>query len=291
MNIKRMKQGLVAVESGVRGIMPAVKEKELFPTDLILHYSYHKCLTVYYIQVLRFLANEFRFHSEYINTDMVHFQEVVSRPGKKVLHAGNMSDLDLTKLPEYRGSHVVRDPRDLIVSGYHYHKWTEEPWCNDPGFDWTRIVEHPWFKEKIESDQDKLPRGISYKEYLSSLDEERGYLLEILWRDPHFKHMQEWDYNNPNVIEIRYESMIGNETETFRKMFEFYRFHPKLIERGVAIADKFSLKNKAKTKRSHTRDGSAKQWQRKFPPQIKQWFKELHGELLLKLEYESDPNW
>ena len=27
---------------------------------------------------------------------------------------------------------MIRDPRDVIVSGYFYHQWTDEPWANEP---------------------------------------------------------------------------------------------------------------------------------------------------------------
>ena len=30
---------------------------------------------------------------------------------------------------DYIGIHIIRDPRDIIVSGYLYHKKTSEKWC------------------------------------------------------------------------------------------------------------------------------------------------------------------
>ena len=38
--------------------------------------------------------------------------------------------IDRAALPPYRGAHLIRDPRDIVVSGYFYHLWTEEKWAH-----------------------------------------------------------------------------------------------------------------------------------------------------------------
>ena len=67
------------------------------------------------------------------------------------------SQIDVSKLPPYRGTHIVRDPRDVIVSGYFYHKWAPERWC---------AVERAY-------------DGMSYRDRLKNLSKEDGLIFEI----------------------------------------------------------------------------------------------------------------
>ncbi|MDP8207524.1 MAG: hypothetical protein P9L92_12730 [Candidatus Electryonea clarkiae] len=286
---KRVRLGLSMLNSMRRGIIPLISKPDLFNHDLIVHFTYHKCLTLYFAQIMKSLTYEFHFKYFEINTDIDYFRHASRQePGKRVIQVANINDIDLTKLPDYRGSHVVRDPRDLVVSGYYYHKRTIEKWCHNPDFDWSYIVENPIFQGHVESDPKKYPANISYQDYLNTLDKERGLILEILWRKNHFQHMRTWDYSNPKMIEVKYEAIIGAETDTFAKIFEHYKMHPKMIERGLNIVDRFSLKNKAIRKKGHIRSGKKQQWADEFSDDVKKVFEDLHGDLLLILGYEKE---
>jgi hypothetical protein len=207
------------------------------------------------------------------------------------LSVNNRSEINWEKFPDYKGSHFVRDPRDLIVSGYYYHLWCNEAWCNNARFDWTKIVEHPYYSAYIENNQKKYPLNISYKEYLKQLDKETGMVLELIWRDFYFDHMDNWNYHNPQIIELKYEEIVNNEVECFRKIFKHYEFSEELINRGLEIAESLSLKNKSKKKKRHTRKGTISQWKQEFSPWIKSIFKENYNNLLIKLDYEKYLNW
>ena len=188
--------------------------------------------------------------------------------------------------PDYRGSHFVRDPRDLIVSGYHYHLWTGEPWCIAPDFDWRRIVNHPFFKEYVAGDDKRAPQRISYRDYLNTLDKEKGMIVEMLWRQHHFEHVRNWNYQNTKIMELKYEDIIGNEVESFGKLFSHYEFHPKIIDRGLEIVEKLSLKNKKKSKTGHVRNGTTSQWAAEFSPLHEHVFNDLYGDLLATMGYK-----
>ena len=268
-----------------------IPEAELFPTPLISHCSYHKCLTVFYGSILRSLSSEFGFSYEHMQSDALKFSsQAVRLPGKGVISVNNCSDIDWDKLPPFRGTHFVRDPRDLIVSGYWYHLWTKEAWCVDENFNWRRIVKHPLF-HLVEPDCRKYPIAISYQEYLNELDHDRGLMLEILWRAPHFLQMQKWNYKNPHILEMRYEDIVGNEAEMFSLIFGHYGFHSRLRDRGLKLVSKFRLRNRSKRRRGHTRNGSAGQWRHEFTPSVTQLFKQEWNPLLLQLGYERDASW
>ncbi|MBS1261133.1 MAG: hypothetical protein MAG453_00454 [Calditrichaeota bacterium] len=284
---QKLRTGAALLESRLRGLVPAVRGDDLFPTDLLIHFTYHKCLTVYSQQVMRFLSAEFPFHWEQINKRPGHLLSVVhERGGKRVLQVANVYQVDFHSFPEFRGSHFIRDPRDMVISAYYYHVWTREPWCIDPDFDWTPLIRNPHFRNYISADQRDDPGRISYQDYLKSLDRTRGMILEMLRNKDHIDHMSRWDYNNPNFIEVRYEDVVGAEVEAFRRVFEHYGFHPKLIERGLHHVDRFSLGRKRRGARSHTRSGRTRQHEREFTPELREVFAAMYGPTLSQLGYE-----
>jgi hypothetical protein len=238
------------------------------------------------------LSKEFGLYHKHFRGDLDNFEKAVFNVKKKsILSLNNKSNLHFSKYPSYRGSHFLRDPRDLIVSGYYYHLWTEEKWCNTADFDWSKITGHRFFSKYIEGRADNYPDNISYKDYLSILDKEKGFVLEIIFREDHLRNMRSWDFTNPKIIEFKFEEIISNEAECFRKIFEHYGFHPKLVKRGSEIAEKYSLKNRKKSSNGHVRKGTPKQWPQEFSPFLKDLFKQATGDLLIFLDYEKDMSW
>ena len=260
--------------------------------DLVVHFSYHKCLTSYYLSIMRALSAEFGFYYGHFTSDYARFEHAALHDSRqRVLSVNNRSDIAWDRLPEYRGSHFVRDPRDLVVSGYHYHRWTREAWCHDPGFAWRSLTSHPYFGRYVEHVPERFPRGLSYQEYINTLDPERGMILELIWRSPHFEQMCRWDFSNPRIMEVRYEDVIGNEADIFRRLLEHYGFPPSVVARGVALAERKSIKHRRKREKSHVRSGAPKQWKKEFTPLLRMLFRESAGHLLLQLGYESSTEW
>ncbi len=186
------------------------------------------------------------------------------------------SHVQLGLLGNYRGSHLIRDPRDIVVSGYFYHLWTEETWANLPRAEY---------------------RGRSYKEYINSLDVDDGLAAEIHRVNFWVPHMAEWDYENPRIYEMRYEELILDEQKYFREMFRHYGFTDEAVSVGSKIAEKYSFKamtggnaQKSKTK-SHLRSGKSGEWEKHFKPEHKKLFKKLYPEVVPKLGYEMNDEW
>ncbi len=272
-----------------------IPQDKLFPYDVIVHFSYHKCLTVYYSRVMKLLSKEFNIGYKHFNSNITEFINYLPKntnKSKKYILGlnGHNNDIPFDTFPNYKGSHFIRDPRDLIVSGYKYHLWTQESWCNNSNFNWKNIINHPYFLEYVAKDKNELPHNISYKNYLNKFDKETGIILELIRLQPHLTKMQTWNFNNSNIIEKKYEDIIGNEIECFRDIFVHYGFCPEMITRGLQIVEMYSLKNRPKTDK-HIRKGLSSQWMLEFSPFHKRLFKELTGNLLITLGYEQDMNW
>lgn len=266
----------------------------MFAQKLVLHFSYHKCLTSYYHRVTNRLSRKFSFERRHFQSDVDAFNAEAIRKGAddyRLLSVNGKSDIPWSDVPDFRGSHFIRDPRDLIVSGYHYHLWTEEAWCKNDQFDWNWMTCHPYFRDFVESTEAKFPRKVSYQKYLNSLNKEQGMVLEMLWRQTQFKNMRNWDFENPNILELKYEDIVGNEVNCFRTLFQHYGFSAELQVAGLEICNELSLKNMDKSTGSHTRSGAAQQWVTEFTSSNKDVFLRLYGDLPVFLGYEHSNSW
>ena len=92
------------------------------------------------------------------------------------------SDVLYVRELELRAFHVIRDPRDVIVSGYfaHLHSHPDETW----------------------------PRLRAYRRYLATLDESEGLMAEMEFSSIYLHQMLAWDYDNPLILEMRFEDLI-----------------------------------------------------------------------------------
>jgi len=240
----------------------------------IIHCCYHKVGTLWFGRILRDISAEFglSFKIGY-NYQKIRKFELYS-DADIFLDLGSHVKLD--QLPNYIGSHMIRDPRDIIISGYFYHLWTRESWANFP------MVEYG---------------GMSYKEYLNSLSQDEGLLEEIKRVWYWIPHMVNWDYNNPRIFEIKYEDIISNEETIFRQMFEHYGFKKRAVDRCCLIAEKYSFNNfkigkTVQTRSSnHLRSGKAGDWKYIFNEQHKKLFKKMYPGAVVALGYEKNDNW
>lgn len=223
-------------------------------------------------------------------------------------------------LDNIKGFHIIRDPRDIVVSAYfshlHSHSTNSWPELND----YRKELEH-LSKEK----------GLLFvMDYLSSMKIQEVE-LNI------FGQMQEWNYNLPNVLEIKFEDMIANPYNKFLDILQFLDLLDddpyisvksmssyllsEMINRGVkkinpSLKKKISLNSKIyawqalnivyehdfsryargrkpgqENVKSHNRKGVAGDWKNHFEEEHKQFFKDKYGSLLIQLGYEQNNDW
>lgn len=236
----------------------------------IIHCCYHKVGTVWFRRVLREVGAHFglSFGSGDDYERIAAFEH--SRSVDVFLDYGSHVRLD--EIGDYVGSHMIRDPRDMVVSGYFYHVWTDEPWAQLP------MAEY---------------RGRSYRQHLNHLDREAGLLEEIRRMSFWVPHMIDWDYNNPRMYEIRYEDILQDEPRIMREMFTHYGFHPAAVEAACQIAEKYTFKRMSPggSGTSHLRSGRSEEWKEHFGPAHRALFKELYPGVVSGLKYEADETW
>lgn len=242
------------------------KPFRLFNQNKIIHFTYHKMGTVWFSRILYEIASHYDLNFQKINDNLNDFD----LSNNNIIFV-NHSDIFLESDISFKGSHMVRDLRDVIVSGYFYHLKTTEKWANVP-----------------RSNLD----GLSYKDYLNTLNLDDGLKIEIVNFKDYALHrkMHSWNYKDERILELKYEEVIINQEELFTILFKHYGFNKNAIHYGLEVVERNSLKNKSK-KDKHIRSGKPGEWKTYFKPEHKKLFKKNLGELLIELGYEKNFNW
>ncbi|MEE2908000.1 MAG: sulfotransferase domain-containing protein [Planctomycetota bacterium] len=245
----------------------------------LIHCSYHKCLTKYYSKVMLAIFSRRRRPWK---RGYSHFNSWIDRfmSAYRTLDAASVNNhvLDLEVVAPYRITRFIRDPRDMIVSGYHYHKRAAEAWCEvtDPTEkDWQTV------NGRI---PDGMQPGESYSQMLQRLDIEDGLYAEMQFREKHYKGMMAWPTDDPNILVIRYEDIIGNEEAIFSKMLDFYEIPRREKARGLKAAIR-NTASRVAGKNSHIRNPEPNQWKRMFTQQTEERFEALFPGLIERTGY------
>jgi hypothetical protein len=231
------------------------------PRPLLVHCCYHKVGTVWFGRVFAEIARQY---------DLRLHAGPQAELGEADVFLEDHSRIDPDRLPPFRGSHMIRDPRDVVVSAYFYHLRTAEPWALEPGEAWG---------------------GLSYQAHLRGLDRSAGLLAEIRRSaGTVIADMTAWDYRDPRFLELRYEDMLADEEAGWRRLFDAWGFAPREAAACVKIALGFSLHRMRKTSK-HIRSGQPGEWRRHFGPEHRAAFKALTGDAAVTLGYEPDGSW
>ncbi|MEX2400249.1 MAG: sulfotransferase domain-containing protein [Rhodothermales bacterium] len=213
----------------------------------------------------------------------------------------SLVDLDSVER-HFTAIHLVRDPRDVIVSGYLYHKRCNEPWCRNTDFDWSDPLNYPI----VPRSQDHRPlewkknylnslNGRSYQENLRSLAQEDGLLFEMdhyaSWT---IRQMESWDYSRPDTLELKFEDIMTDFEASFASMFAHVGFNKIQTDfaSSVAITEDISrMTDKEIMMNNHISARSTSKWSRYFTPKLKDEFKARFPDTLQRLGYETSTDW
>lgn len=260
-------------------------------------FCYHKVGTVLLAKVFRNLCAENGWTFERIFGKC----EQIPRNSDVVLFTHSLIDLDLLDKP-YVGVHLIRDPRDVIVSGYLYHKRCKEEWCFNSNFDLSVPILYPRVPysqehrpEAWKTEYLKSLRGKSYQQTLNDLTESEGLLFEMnhygAWT---IESMLDWNYENQNVEEIRFEELMNDFDQTFRRMFEYCGFSAVQVEQGLQIAareDLNRLNDDELERNTHISSRQTTKWHKYFTAVHQEAFKERFGDALVRLGYKTEQDW
>jgi hypothetical protein len=247
----------------------------------LIHCSYHKCLTVYYRRVMDAVLNRCLPWSAGYRHYNSHLEDFYDGLGEHRVASINNRALDLERLGRFRISRFIRDPRDLVVSGYFYHRRGAEPWVTMP-----TPGESDWYFANGNIPGGLRASGMSFSGYLSSLSEEEGLLAELEFRRHHFESMAAWPAAHPDIVTYRYEDVVADGPRVFRELFGFYGMSA--LERwlGAWFARRHSAQRR--TADPHIRNPASGQWRQHFTPRVREVFDAEWAHLVERLGYPPD---
>lgn len=243
---------------GVRSTLVGSSDDE--PTRFVA--THHKVMTTYFSAVLRLfaLATNASFAKEGFRGGTPTGGLVLS------MH----STIDLAVLGRYRGVHVMRDPRDVIVSSYFYHRWTQEPWAQRP-------------------DQ----AGTTYRSRLNSVSQAKGLHMEIdHFTSSYGELLNRWDVTDPDILEVRFDDLMGPDRESlYVHLFEHLGYSGRELAAGCALMRMFEAGARTGASldqprdRSHIRLAQSGQWREVLTPEHHRHLERQLGPILEKFEF------
>ncbi len=271
----------------------------------LFFFGHHKCATRYIISICDEVNRVLGLTSkEFHNDDMFAHDLPGALKANPVdfVYYSNAKIGPVRQLgKDFKGIHVIRDPRDIIVSAYFSHR------NSHPSDDWPKLVE--------------------IRNRLLALPLSEGLMYELELMRPRIDDIADWDYEQSTTIEIKFEDLIVNPYDTLFDAFMFIglardvnmssirqtgglfasnvrrllgshkRDYLSLSELAQVIRDNsFSSKTKGRRQgeedaKHHYRKGVAGDWRQYFERQHIEFFKENYNRCLIKLGYEKDIDW
>ncbi len=264
------------------------------------YFGHHRCATLWTATIVKAISRELGLRTAQED----RYEKLPADPSQVdfLIHL-NATDSIIQKLAgqAYRGFHVIRDPRDILVSSYFSDRYS-----------------HPVYGQQF----------AQFREQLGTVEFDEGLRLELDRRGAEFEALAGWNYHNPRVYETRYEVLTTAPFEEFSKILAFLgipmpaRGLQNAVARGQILANRAlhrvripfrvagipptwlrsvvqqqSFQKLAGRQRgqedqkSHYRKGVAGDWANHLTGANKELFKERWGELLIELGYERDLSW
>jgi hypothetical protein len=181
----------------------------------------------------------------------------------------NATPGDLAAMPaKARGFHVVRDPRDVLISDY-----------------WSRLKSH----------QASEDWKIRLREELEALSLEEG-LVHMLDRATYFEQIRDWPGETPdNLLTLRYEDLLADEQARFREIHDHLQLkltRDELVEivRSCSFETVTGRSKGAEQVDAHRRKATAGDWRNYLKPgtELYKTVRSRIGGLVTKLGYDWD---
>jgi len=257
----------------------------------MLVFSYHKSGTTLFLQVMTRVAEALGLS--------------LSNHYGMVLH-GNLSS-DIVLLPHsllgfglsrpFRAIRVVRDPRDIWVSAYLYHRRCHEAWCTNTNFDPAPPIDYPRVDFAVQHRAERWKRtylaglgGKSYQRNLLERDRVDGLRFELeRYTGWTLEAMRAWRLRTPAVHEVKLETICENFDATMLEIFRHLGFDDTECAVAMEIAateDMARMSDAAIAANEHIHSRAVSKWRDELSAELVAAFERRHGDLIAALGYE-----
>ena len=185
--------------------------------------------------------------------------------------------------PDARFLHVIRDPRDILLSGMRYHRTA------------------PTGNERFLRQKRKDLDGLTYQEHLNALPDDMSRLLfEMLNKhEETLNEMMSWPYGHAHAIDLKYENLIRDkDCSLFKTVLEELALDGLDIGQAVQAYWNNSLfgalqkdQSRADALSRHIKSGQPAQWTSNFPRTLAELYAKRYGKALKTLGYADSRAW
>jgi len=265
----------------------------------LIVFSYHKSGTSLLLHVMTKISERLGF------TLVNHFglvdrldpeADVVLLPHSLMTRSALSALLDRP----YRAIRMIRDPRDIWVSGYLYHRRCvplDEEWCTNTDLDPTPPILWPRVDHSFEHLPEDWKRrylerlnGKSYQQNLldRSLAEGLNFELEG-YTSSTLAAMREWKLNGVTALDVRLEDVMADYDGAMLRIFRHFGFSAEQSLAAVDVARSEDIRRMdeatlAARPQIHSRVIS--KWREALSPAQVAAFEAFYGDLILELGYE-----
>jgi hypothetical protein len=204
----------------------------------LICFSYHKSGTTLLLHVMTKVSKALglRLHNHYGLVECL-----TPEPGIVLLpHTLLRGPLDRP----YRAIRMIRDPRDIWVSGYFYHRRTVEEWCVNVDLDTTPPIIWPRIDHSVAHWPENWKRryierlnGRSYQDNLLDRSRVDGLAFELDgytgWT---LATMREWPLNHAEAMDIRLEDVMTDFDGEMLRIFKHFDLTATQIQAALAVA-------------------------------------------------------
>ena len=237
--------------------------------------THHKTGTVWMDGVFKAIAADVGVRFIDYQANLERLDELLREPFVLLNH-----DSDFRQHPtllcrhDVRILHVIRDPRDVLISAMHYHKRAKERWLHESaprylGTTYQRAL---------------LRKPSKFDQYVFEMENTTGNTL---------RDLRQWSYGRPNCFETRYEDLRRDTgLAHWRRIMTFLGLDEGEQQKAARHFWRNSLfGGLPRLGNRHIRSGAIAQWRREFTVRLGYAFLERFPGLLQALKYEPDPRW
>jgi hypothetical protein len=260
-------------------------------TPQLICFSYHKSGTTLFFHVMTKVC-------ERLNLTLVnHYCMVDQLDLEPDVFLLPHSLLRIPPEGPYRAIRLIRDPRDVWVSGYLYHLRCDEKWCLNTNMELTSPIGWPQVDYSVEHWPEDWKRrylerldGKSYQQNLldrslaDGLDFELGGYTACT-----FAAMREWSQGGTEALDIKLEDVMADFDGMMSRVFDHFGFTRDQRQAALEVArteDIRRMDDSAIAERPQINSRTISKWRDVLSPAQIARFEQSHGDLIRELGYE-----
>jgi hypothetical protein len=197
----------------------------------------------------------------------------------------------------YRAIRLIRDPRDIWVSGYLYHLRCEEEWCRNTNLDPTPPIGWPKVDYSVAHWPEDWKRrylerlgGQSYQQNLLNRSVADGLDFELEgYTGCTLATMREWKLNGADALDVKLEDVMADFDGAMLRIFDHFGFTADQGRAALDVArseDVRRMDDAAIGERPQIQSRTISKWRNVLPAAQIARFEECYGDLIRTLGYQ-----